>query len=227
LSRLGERHFFLAIDMPVIFGLLLALTLSRSPRPPTGSRSEPSYRDLLLDERLGRAFMLAGGLGLIWGFPFPFMALTLAPYDIPAAYFFSFNTAAVVISRFVLLGQLQDLPRLRIVLIGAIAFVLGYAALVFAVKPVIVIVAGVLAGIGHGLVFPSLSTWVSEQFAPVDRGKPVALFNTIFNAGGYLVALAGGVLVAAFGMRIMLALVAATGLALAFGALSRHKPVPA
>jgi hypothetical protein len=33
--------------------------------------------------------------------------------------------------------------------------------------------------------------------------------------------------VAAFGMRIMLALVAATGLALAFGALSRHKPVPA
>jgi MFS family permease len=224
LTRFGATHFFIAVDAPVALALLLSLGL-RKPPPPSGERRvEASYRDLLLDERVRKAFALAAGFGLIWGFPFPFMTLVLAPSEIPAAYFFSLHTAAVFISRFFLLGQLQNLARLRIVLLGVLASFSGYALLAVMVQPMTVICAGALAGVGHGLVFPSLSTWVSGQFAPADRGKPVALFNTVFNAGGYFVALAGGAIVAFIGMRPMLATIAATGLILGLGTLSERKP---
>jgi predicted MFS family arabinose efflux permease len=223
LAHFGERYFFVAIDAPVVLALLLSFGLRRSLPVAAHRGPEASYRDLLLDQRLKRAFALAGGFGVIWGFPFPFMTLALTESAIPAAYFFTVHTAAVFFSRFVLLAPLQSLPRLRIVLLGMLASFTAYALLAIAIQPPIVICAGMLAGIGHGLVFPSLSTWVSEQFAPADRGKPVALFNTVFNAGGYLVALAGGAIIAAFGMRTMLVLIAATGLILAIGTLSSRR----
>ena len=65
--------------------------------------------------------------------------------------------------------------------IGATA--LGLFALAAATSPSWLIAAGVLCGLGHGYVFPTLTTLVVVRTSPSHRGSAMSVFTALFDAG--------------------------------------------
>jgi len=97
--------------------------------------------------------------------------------------FFTAYAATTIVLR-VGLGWMPDrLGPLRVYYPSMIAFSGAMVALSLAQGVPGLIAAGVLGGVGHGFVFPILSTLVVERANPADRGSAVSLFTAVFDVG--------------------------------------------
>lgn len=124
--------------------------------------------------------------------------------------FFLAYTSTVVLSR-VLGGRLVDAPdRHRLVapflVLGAVALTilaLGAGAVPF-------VVAGILFGFAHGVLWPVLSALVMDQARAEHRGKSLGIFSLGFSMGANLLVILYGGAADLFGYRWMFLLTAAT-----------------
>ena len=97
--------------------------------------------------------------------------------------FFSFYAGAASLLR-VLFGWVPDrVGPLKVFFPSMVCIALSLVALGFARDDLGIAIAGTLAGIGHGYVFPILSAIVVQRALPADRGSAVSLFTAVFDAG--------------------------------------------
>lgn len=115
---------------------------------------------------------------------FTFIKNFVAAEEIGTVGIFFTAYAATTIALRIGLGWLPDrLGPLWVFYPCMIAFSGAMIALSVAQGVPGLVVAGVLAGCGHGFVFPILSTLVVERANPADRGSAVSLFTAVFDVG--------------------------------------------
>lgn len=198
LGHVGVSGFFVAMSLPLAVALGLmgrAWRTDASPERKEGG-APLRYAMLLRDCRLSAPLAAGLAIGMLWGFVLSFLTLYLQPRQVAAGWFFVPCTLAVLAVR--LGGAAPRLDWRPERLAAAVLVLMGSAYLLLWAAPMAWAVAltGALFGAGYGVGYPLLSLWVSDQFKPGQRAKPVALFNTCYHVGLFATPLVGGLLVA-------------------------------
>ena len=98
------------------------------------------------------------------------------------SFFTAYTIAAVALRLF--FGWVPDRVGARRVLIPSMLIGgAGVATLAIATHDIHIIVAGVLAGVGHGYAFPIASSLVVERAPARERGMALAAFTALFDLG--------------------------------------------
>jgi len=71
--------------------------------------------------------------------------------------------------------------------------------LAFVVVPASVVVSGILFALGYTVCLPTIVVWAGQTFAPAEQARSTALTNTVFNVGGALGQVIGGLAISNFG----------------------------
>ncbi len=188
----GLPVFFLAT---VLFGVLtlLSVVFLRSAGRPDDTSKLPSPSDaitVLRSPGMLLAFFFALSLAVCYASPASFLAPIAKMRGIShfGLYFTAFAVAGVT---FRLLGShLGDVYGVRRVMIpGFISYGVGLMLLGFSQSLPLVILAGLFAGLGHGIVFPAVTTLGYNLAPPAMQGSGVALVTGMMDGGNALAAL--------------------------------------
>jgi MFS family permease len=168
-------------------------------------------------------FMKALRIGLVWrmmliclcfgvafaahgGFVAPFAEETSIPVS---AYFVSYSSAAVISRLFG--GKLADRFGENLVIIAALVIAgTGFLCLIQVTSTEGLTGTGFVAGMGHGLLFPSLIALTIRPIAVGDRGKVTGILTGGVDAGLFIGSLTMGQLGDFFGFPAIFAMAAAT-----------------
>ncbi len=204
-----------AYRLVFLLGSLLALGAAVmsfktvEPRKPTGSLAlRPFRREHAWALREPAAVAVLQGIG--FGVLVTFVPAYAQASGVIFTTFFLAYTSTVVLSR-VLGGRLVDAPdRHRLVapflVMGAVAvtiLAIGAGAATF-------VVAGILFGFAHGVLWPVLSALVMDQARVEHRGKSLGIFSLGFSLGANLLVILYGGAADLMGYRGMFLLTAAT-----------------
>ncbi|MGD9223242.1 MAG: MFS transporter [Desulfobacteraceae bacterium] len=140
------------------------------------------------------------------GFVAPFAKAGAMPVS---AYFVSYSTAAVI-SR-LLGGKLADrFGEKRLIPVALVIAGMGFVGLIQVTSTVGLAGTGFVAGLGHGLLFPSLIALTIRPIAAGDRGKVTGILTGGVDAGMFLGSLTMGQLGEFFGFPAIFTMAAAT-----------------
>ena len=182
----GAQYLFIWLSAPVFCGVIISLLLNADVTKRDGAfkRSEVTYLRLLRVRAILIPVFMVAVVGLLWGFALSFMALLLHKNNVKTSYFFSVCTIALLSTRVIVLKMFTVALRSYTISAGLWLMAMSYFALsVFQITIVTTVGAAMLFGVGFSLAFPVISVWVSDQFEPHERGKPVALFGACFQSG--------------------------------------------
>jgi MFS family permease len=195
-DKFGVRDLFFVLGIPLVIGSLLMATLrGQGSAVPAADRQGLGYWALLKKPSLRLPNFTILMVGIVWGFGSSFMALVLHRRGLVAGYFFASCTAALIASRFVLLALISAKPREIVVGAGMLLMAVGCLVIaLLAYTNLGVAFGGFVFGLGYSMTFPVVSVWISSQFGPEARGKPVALFGMLFHFGIFALPIVGGFL---------------------------------
>ena len=222
LRRFGFPSFFLL--SAALAGLAFFLVLPLRENEPAGKiRSRHSFFALLRQ----RKFLVVAGLSILFGFGLAATGNFVAPLaeerGIPviSIFFLAYSAAAIGIR--LIGGRLTDrIGESRMLPYALVVSAAGILTLTLVTGTLTLALAGLLAGCGHGLLFPVLNT-LAVRGEPFEvRGKATGIFTGSIDAGTFL----GSFLLGLVGdMAGLSPLFAVAGAALLLGlALARFRP---
>jgi len=98
------------------------------------------------------------------------------------AFFLVFSLAAIL-TRF-RLGDVSDRYGRKTVILPAALIIVANLFLIAQVRGLpLLIVAGFVGGIGQGLIFPALSTYIIDFLGRENKGLAISLYNSLFDVG--------------------------------------------
>lgn len=153
-------------------------------------------------------FIVVGLLALLFGFGLAGTGGFVAPLaeernlGFVSAYFFCYSGGAIAV-RFVG-GRLTDRLGERSVLPYSIGlYMAGLFLLPFTGSQTMLCVAGILSGLGHGLLFPLLNTMAVRDEPAAVRGKATGIFTGGLDAGIFAGSLMLGYIGEWFGLNVL------------------------
>lgn len=120
-----------------------------------------------------------------------------------AAFFFLVYAAAMLVTRPYFGRRYDSRGPSSVVVPGLILFGAGFVALGLINGPVLLMVAAVLIGLGFGAVHPSMQTMAVQSTTRDRSGHAPATFFTFFDSGIAVGSLVLGIVVDAFGFRVL------------------------
>jgi len=210
----GFHVFFLAAAGMAVIGLVLHIHLPESYTQRT-NKSSQSFFAVMLRSRTFTIAMLAClfgfGLSATIGFVSPFAREQNITFI--SLYFICYSGAAVLTRFFG--GRLADrIGEGRVVPYALVLTGGGLFMLIFLGGNMILVIAGLMSGFGHGLLFPCLNA-LAIRDEPIDiRGKITGVFTGGLDAGAFVGSLMLGYIGEWAGFQ---ALFFAAGLALLLG----------
>lgn len=97
--------------------------------------------------------------------------------------FFLVFSVAAILSRFQLGGLSDNFGRKNVVFLSAIVIGLNLL-LISQIKSVaLLLLTGFIGGLGQGLIFPALSTYLIDFMGRENKGLAISLYNSLFDAG--------------------------------------------
>jgi MFS family permease len=207
LSHGDYADLFMLSGALALGGLLIAIPL-REPERPKGAAG-PGFLAALKQRDLWPIWVLGASFATALASTYAFIKRFVEEEHVGTVglFFAAYATAAIVLRVF--FGWMPDrfgVPRTLYPALVAIAASLAVVAL--ARDSVVLAVAGVLSGLGHGFAFPILSALTVTRAHPSDRGSAIALFTAIFDAGIVLGGFVFGAIAEASDLRTMYALAA-------------------
>jgi len=183
IDQFGFPTLFLSAGLMAMLALLIHLPLSET-LVHGSSRSSTSFLGVLKMRRIALVAMLAVlfgfGLAASNGFVAPFASEREIPFV--SVYYLAYSGSAVLTR--VLGGRVADrLKEDRIIPCAMILTGLGLTGLAFLRGSRILILAGLLGGCGHGLLYPSLNVLAIRDMPAVMRGKITGVFTGSIDAG--------------------------------------------
>jgi MFS family permease len=185
LNRYGTGAFFLAASALAAIGLLCHLPL-RETLPKDLSPGGPSFFAVLLQPRI----FLVTVLALLFGFGLAGSGNFVAPLaaerhiSLASLYFIAYSVAAVLIRLFG--GRLADrVGEHRVVPWGMAIGGLGLLLLTLVRGHGALVLAGLAAGAGHGLLFPTLNSWALRDRPAEQRGKVTGIYTGALDGGNF------------------------------------------
>ena len=217
LARASYDALFVASSCFAALSFLMTIPLEEFPRvhreddPPSGISHVLVQRDLVPLWFLGTVF------GLVLTGIFVFVKRFVMETEVATVgTFFSAYTGAAITVRLAG-GRLPDRVGPKRVLLPALAtLVAGFVCLAAAETAREVLAAGVLCGLGHGFVYPTLSSLVVARASESGRGAAISIHTSLPDVGGLLGAPLLGWLIEVRGFSVMFA---AAGAMLALGSL--------
>ncbi|MEJ2202350.1 MAG: MFS transporter [Desulfuromonadaceae bacterium] len=193
LHRFGFSAMFWLATLLALAALLLTLRLPET-------LAEQSLPGLNFFRVLAcRKQLVIGLLALCFGFGLAASGNFVAPMaqarQLPliSPYFFAYSVAAVAIRFFG--GRLADrVGEARILPYALVMTALGLLALIPVRDQGTLLLAGMLGGCGHGLLFPTLNTLAIRHEPQESRGKITGIFTGGIDGGNFIGALALGYL---------------------------------
>lgn len=122
-----------------------------------------------------------------------------------AAFFFLVYAGAMLVTRPYLGRRYDRRGPDSVVVPGLVLFGLGFVALSLINGPLVLLGAAVLVGLGFGAVHPSLQTMAVQSTSRARSGHATATFFTFFDSGIAVGSLVLGIVVDAFGFRVLYA----------------------
>ncbi|WP_027716799.1 MFS transporter [Desulfuromonas sp. TF] len=186
LRRFGFPSFFLL--SAALAGLAFFLVLPLREKEPAGKiRSRHSFFALLRQ----RKFLVVAGLSLLFGFGLAATGNFVAPLaeerGIPVISIFFLAYSAGAIGIRLIGGRLTDrIGESRMLPYALVVSAAGILTLTLVTGGFTLALAGLLAGGGHGLLFPVLNT-LAVRGEPFEvRGKATGIFTGAIDAGNFL-----------------------------------------
>lgn len=222
IGRAGFRAFFLATTVAVAAALGVSLAI-REPVEAGG----PSRWELPWGRILSPTFAVAILFGVAWGTVFVFTAPYVEAEGLKPVgpFFFLYSIAAVAVR--LRGGSWADRLGPHRFLIPCLAGQAVGALLLFLIpaRPSLW-AAGVITGVSHGLLYPTMSATVLEETAAAEAGPVLGLFSATVFFGQMAGAFLFGIVGRAFGYRsVFLAMFLFLGAGIAI-LLSRWRPRP-
>lgn len=212
LQTYGDGDLFLIASVPAIIGFALTIGLRPLARP-----KDAHGLDLADGLRRDRIAPLAAvfACGTMFAFNGSYLAAALQGRGIAIAAFFTSATLAMFVTRFLILRRASALDR-RLTTAGGLTLMsIGLFSAAAPAGTALVVAGGIAFGMGHSVIYPLLTVWMSEGLAPERRGGPQAVLNTAFNAGIYITPFPQTLLLEAYGYDMTQRLVACVGVAMA------------
>lgn len=206
LARAPYGALFVASAIAAAASFLLALPLEERPRarhpddPPRGFRHALVQRDLVPLWFLGTVFglVLTGVFVFVKRFVMETQVATVGT-------FFSAYTGAAIAVRIVG-GSLPDRVGPKRVLLPALAtLTTGFLCLAAADDAREVLAAGVLCGLGHGFIYPTMSSMIVTRASEAGRGSAISILTALPDLGALLGAPLLGWIIEASGFAAMFA----------------------
>ncbi|MCX5739322.1 MAG: MFS transporter [Proteobacteria bacterium] len=217
LARASYDALFIASACFAALSLLMTIPLEEYPRvrriddPPRGIGHALVQRDLAPLWFMGTVFglVLTGVFVFVKRFVMETQVATVGT-------FFSAYTGAAILVRLAG-GRLPDRVGPKRVLLPALATLVGgFLCLAAARTAAQVLAAGVLCGLGHGFVYPVLSSLVVARASESGRGAAISIHTALPDVGGLFGAPLLGWLIVVRGFSVMFE---AAGAMLALGSL--------
>ncbi|KOY63284.1 MFS transporter [Photorhabdus heterorhabditis] len=127
-----------------------------------------------------------------------------------ASTFFAVHAATVVVSRLLLARRLSTMPRIPLVTVLMSCLIIGiFALLGIPIHPMFQIAAGMLTGIGYGLVYPVIQTWAVNDSALENRHAALTWFVVAYFVGIFGFPVIGGWILVSSGKILFILVLAA------------------
>lgn len=186
INTFGFSVFFLSAAGMAAIGLWLHLFLPESYLPPCGGRS-PSFFSLLFRRKI----LIVAMLAVIFGFGRAASTTFVAPFALMqqltfiSFYYLAYSFAAVATR--LLGGKLADkIGEERIIPYGLVLLGLGLLLVIFLGGTMVLVISGLLAGCGHGFLYPCLNALAVRDEPDNVRGKITGIFTGGFDAGTFV-----------------------------------------
>lgn len=183
LKHYGFTGLFLTAGLLAMVALLVHQPLRESHAERTATGQATFFR-LFRREK----FIVVGLLALLFGFGLAGTGGFVAPLaeerslGFVSVYFFCYSGGAIAV-RFAG-GQLADqIGERRVLPYGICLYTAGLLLLPLTYSQMMLCVAGVLSGVGHGLLFPLLNTMAVRDEPAANRGKATGIFTGGLDAG--------------------------------------------
>ncbi|MFA5516309.1 MAG: MFS transporter [Desulfuromonadales bacterium] len=223
LQRFDFLGLFLSGSALAAIALLVHQPLRESRRAGE-QRAEGNFFNLLKQPK----FRVVGLLALLFGFGVATTSSFVAPLaesrglGFISIYFFCYSGGAIAVR---LTGGWADrLGEHRVLPYSILLYMTGILLLPLAYSQPLLWGAGVLSGIGHGLLFPLLNTMAVRHEPAGTRGKATGIFTGGLDTGIFAGSLLLGTIGDRFGLNVLF-LCAGVGMAggLAFFRVHRHR----
>lgn len=185
MENFGYSAFFLTAAALAASALLLHLPVKVTDHPDQHLvQDAPSFFGLLKQ----RKFMIIGGLSMVFGFGLAATGSFVAPLAQERSlqhislYYMTYSGAAVSVRFFS--GRLADrVGEKQILPWGLGLAVAGLLLLPLVTGNVLLVISGLLFGLGHGLIFPTLNAMAIRNEPYAVRGKITGIFTGGIDSG--------------------------------------------
>lgn len=203
IHRAGYSVFFLVAAVSAAGCLLTSLAFRHLSITSRGAVS-PSLSFLIPSVHILPPILLTLVFGLVSGAVFVFLPTyaTLAGLSRIGGFYVAYSVAAIGIR--LTCGRLSDRwGRRRVILPALLLMGSGTLSLVWLISPIGLLLVGMLTGMAHGLLFPTLSAYTIDLADSEERGRSIGAFSTAMLLGHALASFIFGVVAEQFGYRLI------------------------
>lgn len=182
----GFSALFICATLLAGSGLLLHLPVKEITRRPNKTSGNDGFFKLLKQRKHLSIALLAG----VFGFGLAATGTFVAPLAVErgigfiSSYYLAYSAAAIGIRFFV--GRIADrFGEAHLLPWGIVLSASGLFILPFITGSVLLVIAGLLSGTGHGLLFPSLNAMAIRGEAYELRGKVTGIFTGSIDGGAF------------------------------------------
>lgn len=186
----GFSALFICATLLAGSGLLLHLPVKEIARSPNKTSGNNGFFKLLKQRKHLTIALLAGVFGFGLAATGTFVAPLAAERGIGfiSSYYLAYSAAAIGIRFFV--GRIADrFGEAHLLPWGIVLSASGLFILPFIAGSTLLVIAGLLSGTGHGLLFPSLNAMAIRGEAYELRGKVTGIFTGSIDGGAFVGAL--------------------------------------
>lgn len=198
ITHFGFQAMFLGATSIFVLSIILLCPLGDTFQD-SGTLSKGGFFRVLAFPLVWRMALASLFFGIAFAAHAGFVAPYAHTYDIPASAYFGFYSAAAILSR-LFIGRLTlFFGEMLLIPAAMIIAGIGFVSLIAVSNTLGFIVAGFVAGLGHGLFFPSLIALSIRHMVASNRGKVAGILTGGFDSGIFFGSLVMGQLGDFFG----------------------------
>jgi len=185
------------------------VTMTRElPREDRGPGNNQETRRSLLGASSLAVLLIIGSMpiihGSVRGAMIYFMPLLVKTLNLGrVGPFFIIFSAAAILSRFQLGGVSDYYGRKKVVFLSALIIGLNLLLISQIKSMTWLLITGFIGGLGQGLIFPALSTYIIDFLGRENKGLAISLYNSLFDVGMGLGSMFYGWVTELVGLQLM------------------------